>query len=524
MTTRRAFALLLAGVLVAFIGALWVRTPGYMDADYYFAIGQQLATGKGFSEPFIWTYLTEPTGIPHASNLYWMPLTSLLAAAPMLLLGVSFRAAQTPFLVLTALLPLAVAQFSYTIHGDSRHAWRSGWLAVFSGYFFVYFLTTDMFILLAWIGLGVFYLLERQQRRPAAWRWVVLGVLAGLAHLARADGWLILLTLLAVVFVLRMAGWRQAALLAAGYLLIMAPWFVRNLLVAGSPLAPGVGRSLWLTSYAELFAYPPGTISFSHWLQAGIGQALQARLQAAVVNLERVLAENGLIFLVPFIVAGALQLRRKISVRAAGIYLGGLLLLMTIVFPFAGINGGVFHSSAAIMPLAWCLAPVGLERALEWGVRRRGWELARARRLFHPSSIVMAAIFTLAVTYTRAIGPEPGSPRWTWPAATYQSVGDFLGYHSAEPGPVVVNNPPGYWVATGIPAVVLPEGGITALHAVVERFQARWVILDQNVTPGLEPLFSGESVPDWLEFNTALPAADGSPVKLFRVLPDEGAP
>ncbi len=77
----RDMALVFVLALVARIAfALPQQQPGYMDAYYYTVGAQQLAAGRGFTEPFIWNYLDDPSGLPRPSHQYWMPLPSILAA------------------------------------------------------------------------------------------------------------------------------------------------------------------------------------------------------------------------------------------------------------------------------------------------------------------------------------------------------------------------------------------------------------------------------------------------------------
>ena len=517
MSRSRWAVLVLIGFVTVLTGAIWVRAPGYMDADYYFAIAKQISSGAGLNEPFIWTYIANPMSILHPSNLYWMPLTSFLATVPMLLLGNSFRAAQIPFLLLTAFLPFGVAWFSLSVHKNPSHAYRSGWLAAFSGFFYPYFITTDMFILFAWIGLGVFFLFQRAGDSKRWQPWFLLGMLIGLAHLARADGWLFILPASVVIASLPEGRKKRALFLLGGYIVISGPWFLRNLSIVGSPLAPGVGTTLWLTSYEEFFRYPSTGISFSHWLDTGIPQALLARIQALGVNLERIIAENGLIFLSPLIILGGLKLKHAVSIRMAALYSLMLLVVMTVIFPFAGMNGGIFHSSAAVMPVAWCLAPVGLETFIEWGVRRRGWERSRARTLFHPAVIGIAVLITITTFYLRAIGNDVRMPRWVWPQATYQNVGEYMADRSADHQPVAVNNPPGYWVATGTSAIVIPTGSQGALYESMHRYGVEWVILDANRPRVWRAVFEREDLPDWLEFVGELPAEDDRPIRIFKL-------
>ena len=79
--------LFLLGLTVSLGTASLQEMPGYLDSDYYFAGGLQLADGEGFTEPFLWNYLDDPEGLPHPSHTYWYPLSSMLAAASMDLTG-----------------------------------------------------------------------------------------------------------------------------------------------------------------------------------------------------------------------------------------------------------------------------------------------------------------------------------------------------------------------------------------------------------------------------------------------------
>ena len=54
MNWRHYLLLFVIGFLVPFGVSRFQTLPGYMDADYYFVGGMQLAEGKGFTEPYIW--------------------------------------------------------------------------------------------------------------------------------------------------------------------------------------------------------------------------------------------------------------------------------------------------------------------------------------------------------------------------------------------------------------------------------------------------------------------------------------
>ena len=69
-----------------------------MDADYYYANAVNIASGKGFTENFIWNYLENPKGITHPSFTYWMPLTSIISSVALFLTkNLSFTVSRIPF-------------------------------------------------------------------------------------------------------------------------------------------------------------------------------------------------------------------------------------------------------------------------------------------------------------------------------------------------------------------------------------------------------------------------------------------
>ena len=100
------FALAL-GVRIA--AALLLDYAPYTDPAYYRLVADQLAAGRGFTVPVLWSFLEvggrlplQPS-LPVPSNGHWMPLTSILAAGSIWLLGGMLgegRAAQVPSILL----------------------------------------------------------------------------------------------------------------------------------------------------------------------------------------------------------------------------------------------------------------------------------------------------------------------------------------------------------------------------------------------------------------------------------------
>src|SRR5258708_39664593 len=98
---RDAIMIGLMALIVGGIMAALLHNPGYTDAYYYFNAGQRLIQGKGLTDVALWTYLGAPAALPVPSHLYWMPLTSLVAAGSMALFGPSFDGAQVGFVLVT---------------------------------------------------------------------------------------------------------------------------------------------------------------------------------------------------------------------------------------------------------------------------------------------------------------------------------------------------------------------------------------------------------------------------------------
>ncbi|TFH34164.1 MAG: hypothetical protein E4G99_10070, partial [Anaerolineales bacterium] len=305
MHRRNATLLILLGFATAWIASRGVGSPGYMDADYYFSMGQQWAQGLGNEEPFLWNYLGQPETIPTLSHGYWSPLTSIVIGLALRLFGTSFSIAQIPFVIFTGFLPFLVWRLALAMGSDPTTALQSGLLALAPGVFLPFFVTTDMFSIYALLGVLLMLVLQTKAERFNSVRWVVAGILCGLAHLSRADGFLFLVIPVAYVYLLPTGRWQKWGLLVFGYFLIMTPWFYRNLILFGSPLNPAGGRTLWLLSYDEIFSFPAEILTPERWWATGLKQILFERGSAALIILQRIVAENGLVFLAPFMFLGS---------------------------------------------------------------------------------------------------------------------------------------------------------------------------------------------------------------------------
>lgn len=475
--------------------AYFVREPRYTDDSYYFGGALRLAQGQGFSEPYFWNYLNSPDGLPQPSHLYWMPLTSITSALSMAVLGHTFRAAQLPLVLAASLLPLVAYATGWAFGRTRRHALGAGLLTLFCGFYVAYWATTDAFGLYGLFG-SMALLLIGLLTEYDDWRLALgAGLCAGLAHLTRADGILLVLVGIAVL------GWqwirtRQLmspsikpkaiifALLVVGYLIVMGPWFVRNIAVAGSPLGSGGLATIWLTDYNDLFRYP-SQVDLPHYLAAGWPLILQTKWEALVTNIQHILGEQMLLFMAPFIGVGLWRLRARSLALPVWLYAVGLYAAMTFVFTFPGPRGGLFHSGPALVPAFMALALVGLDAVVDWvAARRPYWRADLAKRNFTGMAILLAAALTAGLAL-------PIVTHWNGAGEQFRTLIANL----APEAVIMSNNPPGLWVASGHPGIPLVVGNPESLLAAADRYNARYLLLDLNHTRELDSLYQNADVP-----------------------------
>ena len=188
---KTSILLMVLALIVSVLISYFQPFPGYMDADYYFAGGVQLAEGKGFTEPYMWNYFDPSNNLPHPSHGYWMPLASILTAGGMFITGSqTWLAGRIGFILIAMIIPVLTAELAYSFTKRKDLSLISGLLAIFSGYYAAYMQVTDTFGLYILLG-GIFFLIAHRDNQKG---YFLMGILAGFLHLARADGifWLII--------------------------------------------------------------------------------------------------------------------------------------------------------------------------------------------------------------------------------------------------------------------------------------------------------------------------------------------
>ena len=282
----------------------------------------------------------------------------------------------------------------------------------------------------------------------------------------------------------------RLAICLVGYLLVASPWYARNMIEFGRLMPPGGSSAIWLTKYEDLFVYPAELLTMSRWLEAGWGNAASGWWKAFSTNLQTFIAVQGSTVLAPFILIGLYQMRKNPLVRLAAVMWVVTLLIFTFVFPYQGINGSFFHSGSAFQLVFWAAAPLGIARLVEAVARLRKWERGKQVKRFVEILIVGVCFMLSAGMFYQRIAGTPEAPAWGSGADKYQQVEQALAGLGAAPGDVVmVNNPPGYYLANERPAIVIPYGDAAMVQSAATQFGARYLLLDENNSGQLDDLY-----------------------------------
>jgi hypothetical protein len=494
---RHLVALFALALAVRLLTAWLLDQPGYTDA-YYYAVGaQQLYEGQGFDEPFVWNYLDPPESVPHPGYRYWMPLAAILGWLGMSALGPSFGALQVPFVLLSSLLPLVAYVVAWDLTCETRHALLAGLLAVVPGFYTHVLVLPDNFAPFALAGSICLWASGRGLRGGRSGWFGLAGLAAGFGHLGRADGLLLVVVALAAALapspVGAMEGGRgrgrtaSVALILIGYLVVMGPWYVRNWSAFGAPLAGGGLQTMFLTNYDNMFTYGQSP-TLEHYLDWGWGAILQSKLDALLLNLQRLWVENLLIVLLPLSALGLWRLRRDRLLWPFLLYLPLLFLAMTFVFTFPGTRGGLYHSGGALLPFFFAATGPGLEGILRWAARRlRRWHVRRAWPVFAAGLVGLAAMVSLLALWRT--GVLTGD--WNERAQRYVEIDEWLASQGAEDAIVMAGDAPAFAWQTGHQCVAIPNDPLDTVVDVADRYDVRYLVLDQTRTRTTDALYAG---------------------------------
>jgi len=487
--SRGLIALSLALVAIRVLSAaLVVIQPGFTDAFYYVDVARRLAHGQGLTADFIWNFLEAPhlDPLPVASHRFWMPLATVVQAAGIAtlepVLG-TFRSAQAAIVAVAAFVPAVAYAAARSIGASSRAALVAAGLAGLGGGAFApAWVTLDSFAIAALIGTGFFIAFARAAAGDAR-AGAICGLLVGLLFLARAEGALFGVALLALAFrpSSRAAGVAGSAVALA----IGAAWLLRGVALGGSPDL--LARTLFLARYEDFFAIDPtGTVDLATIITTRLG-ALGSDLVVALFGL--------MAFLAFPLALGVRDAWRRPAVRA---FVGLALLIYVaegVVWPLHATRGSYFHSLAAFYPFAMALVALGGER----------WLASRdlpTRRLAVGGTIAAAVALAVVGLSTWDTTFNDG---YRARAAALDAIpaGSFLAIDGAA----------WRWIADR-PVFVTPADGLDAAACVAARYGATSIVLEAAHFSAYDGLYRGDPV-SWLA-----PPIDRGATRIYAIRGD----
>ncbi len=505
-----------AVALVVYAAVAWPHThPPYIDSFYYVDIARNLARGQGFTEGFVWNYLSGAPPIPHPSSAYWLPGLSVLLA-PAFLVGTGYRGAALLTAAIAALLPLLAAHIGCDLFGTRRHALTMAALTLFSGIWFHDWTTPDAFVPAAILTATTLLLASHAVQGHGPWRGGLAlsaaGATAGLDALTRQEGALLAPALLLAVVLTRGAPrrlWPRGLVgVAVLYGAVQAPWLWHNLIVLGATGASGGSRTLWMRSYDAFYALRTDALTSGAYLRWGLGNIVAARLHAIVFTLE-VWAALWLVVLVPPLLVGLWQLRRRVELRPFFCYWAILALSMPLLFTATIEHGTLLHASGGLLPFTSALIVGGIDGVaaavvrVTWARRRKG-----RRECEHLDAATAATAGPGPAGQSQALASRVGRVArdldvlavalavlvsLVMTARTFPAHGDeythdtkvaaWLHAHNPRGAPVMVLDPPLFSYLDDGAYVVAPSDGIGAVLAVAHRYGVRYWALDPLEAP-----------------------------------------
>lgn len=480
-----------AALAVRVVSAIVVSHPGYTDAYYYSAVASRLAHGDGLSADFIWNFLEAPnfSPLPVPSHRFWVPLATTLQAGGIALLGGllgEFRAAQAAVIAVAVFLPAVTYAAARSLDVAARYAIAAAVVVGLGGVFAPGFVAVDSFAPAALLG-TLFFLAFARAARGSPGAGALAGLLVGLLYLARAEGALFGLPLLALA--VRPASRRAGLIGSAVALAIGGAWFARDLSLGTGDL---LARSMLLVRYEDFFRIAPPTASE---FGGALPDLLAAKIGALLTNASTALFAF-FVLLGPLSAVSSWRLRARPDVLAWSSLLMLVFLAQSLLWTLHSTRGSYFHSLAAFFPFGIALAAAGAASAL-------------ARRDAAVGRIWVAGVLALA-------GALSVGALVQWDAAFTQIARIRMAALDAIPaGPFMAIDAAAWRSLSGRSVVVTPADGGSEFVCAAGMYGARSVVLESAHFRAYDALYREAERPSWL----------GAPVirdtvKIFPVVGD----
>ncbi|HVM30006.1 MAG TPA: hypothetical protein VM305_04465 [Candidatus Limnocylindrales bacterium] len=484
-------ALYLVGVAVYALAGRMVTFAVNEGSAYYVAVARNLLSGRGLTIDAIWSYAREPLVLPRPAFELWQPLASLVSAGGMALTTSDLAGAQLAMAALGALLaPMAwfiTMEASAALGlGKDRSAvlaLGAGALTLATGPLLVAVVLPDstmpFAVLATAIGIATAGSLRTPPERRAQ-HWFVIGVIVGLAWLARHEA--VWLALTAVLVAAGRGTLRPRLLFAAclGGLVIATPWLARNLLVFGTPLPGQVVDNAVLLRNDQIFAYlePPSVEAF---LAAGPTTWLSNVATALVHNAANVILIPAAPVALAGLVALAILMARRPDVRATS--LGVLALAGTaifvataVLFPVATLWGTFQHAAGFVHVALTVAAVLGLDSAVRAIGKWRRWH--RSNAWLAPVALPLMLLPMTWLTVS-SLSAHAAHHERHWQALG-RAVLRLTGTATGNQMVVISDHPIWLAEATGLSAIALPAEPLASVTELAREFDASLVVISAS--------------------------------------------
>jgi 4-amino-4-deoxy-L-arabinose transferase-like glycosyltransferase len=530
---RDLLALFILALVARIVAVAIVPWPPFTDPAYYSLIAQRLAEGHGFTTPVLWSFIEvgsvipDPAVLPVPSNAHWLPLTSIVAAASMAILGPSYVAGTAPLVVLSALLVPLTYVVTVELFGSRGAGLLAAVLAIFAGPLVIMYPTTDNFAVFGATGAASVYCSTRAIREPRPGPWLVAaGAFAGLATLSRIDGALLTLAVATAWFVRRGSmpwkppriggaslGWGVAS--AAAFLAVLAPWLARNVAVFGTALPSAGGHTLWIREYNEQFSIGH-EVSLATYLDWGWLNIIGSKLYSWGELIGRTGLMLGGIFVI-FFVAGLWIFRRRAELAPFFVYFAAMFFAMGFFFTFHAPRGAFYHSAPAWLPVAYAVAAAAVAPACN--AAGRWWWFLR-RRATHRFIAVAGLAGAIALS---ALSSTILFAQWDRSRIRDEQSSEFLRANAAPDDLFMASDPASIHPRVPLAGLAAPFDPFAVIEQVVEAYGVDWVIVLRPGPGETDPLnlWNGsagvDSHGEHPSFLPAEPAFEGDDVRVFRV-------
>ncbi len=486
VATATTFAALYGfAVAIGLLTIALIRDPLSEGTSYYVEVARNLVGGHGLSIDAIWSYAyaTPSVGFPRPAFELWQPMASFVAAAPMVLLGPTFHAAQFGFELLGALLaPLAwlvARDTTRRLHIDGRRSMTiesgSALLTAMSAPLLLATGAPDSTLPFAVLGVAACLFMPGAMAGERT-HLIALGITLGLAYLTRMEAvWLgiafVVGSLLAGKSVART--FVASGSVAAVGAVVALPWWLRNLAVFGTPLPGQLTDNMFLTRNEQIYAYADAPTLSGYLAQGPL---------TIVGNICGAVWHNGVDVLVvsagPVAVVGLVTVAAALIGRTALPKSGPLAMLLlsgamtfgatSVLFPVATLWGTFEHAAGPLHVGLVVAALIGMDAVI---ARARAWRAwPRSNAWLAPVALALA---TLPITSLALVGAAHAA------LTDSARIASFTGLLSSDPGPIITDRPVWISAATGRPAIALPDESLTSISQLARDFHASLVVVTE---------------------------------------------